>query len=68
MSKSPGIFDIIKSVAAAMFGVQTEQNRERDFKHGKASHFIAVGIVMTVIFVLILVNIVSSVVDNAGLS
>lgn len=68
MSKSPGIFDIIKSVGAAMFGVQSEENRERDFKHGKASHFIAVGIVMTVIFVLVLVSIVSSVVENAGLN
>ncbi|MEL0034849.1 MAG: DUF2970 domain-containing protein [Gammaproteobacteria bacterium] len=68
MAKSPGLIDIIKSVIAAMFGVQSEANRERDFKHGKASHFIAIGIVMTVIFVLTLVAIVSSVVENAGLN
>ncbi len=68
MAKSPGLIDIIKSVIAAMFGVQSEENRERDFKHGKASHFIAIGIVMTVIFVLTLVAIVSSVVENAGLN
>ena len=68
MAKSPGLIDIIKSVIAAMFGVQSEANRERDFKHGKASQFIAIGIVMTVIFVLILVAIVSSVVENAGLN
>ena len=41
MSKSPGLFDVVKSVLAAAFGVQSEENRERDFKHGKASHFIA---------------------------
>ncbi len=67
MSKSPGLFDVVKSVLAAAFGVQSEENRERDFKHGKASHFIAVGILFTVIFVLVLISIVSSVVENAGL-
>ena len=68
MSKSPGLFDVVKSVLAAAFGVQSEENRERDFKHGKASHFIAVGIAFTVIFVLVLIAIVSSVVENAGLN
>lgn len=68
MSQSPGPFDVIKSVVAAMFGVQTEENRERDFKHGKASHFIAVGIAFTVIFVLTLIYLVSSIVEEAGLN
>ena len=67
MSKSPGIFDVIKSVMAAMFGVQSEENRERDFNHGKASHFIAVGIAFTVIFVLVLIYLVNSIVSEAGL-
>lgn len=68
MSQSPGPFEVIKSVLAAMFGVQSDQNRERDFKHGKASHFIIAGIILTVIFVLVLVNIVSSIVKDAGLN
>jgi len=68
MSKAPGPFDVVKSVLAGMFGVQTEANRERDFKHGKASHFIIVGIIFTVIFVLVLINIVSNIVESAGLS
>ena len=68
MSKTPGILDVIKSVLAAMFGVQSEENRERDFKHGKASHFIAVGIAFTVIFVLVLISIVTSIVEDAGLN
>lgn len=68
MSKGPGLFDVVKSVLAAAFGVQSEENRERDFKHGKASHFIAVGIAFTVIFVLVLIAIVSNVVENAGLN
>lgn len=68
MSKSPGPLEVVKSVLAAMFGVQSPENRERDFKHGKASHFIITGIILTVIFVLVLVNIVSSIVEEAGLS
>ena len=68
MSESPGPLDVVKSVLAAMFGVQSQENRERDFKHGKASHFIIAGIILTVIFVLVLVNLVSSIVEEAGLS
>ena len=67
MSQSPGPLQVIKSVIAAMFGVQTEENRERDFKHGKASHFIIAGVVLTVIFVLVLINIVTGIVEDAGL-
>lgn len=68
MSQSPGPIDVIKSVLAAMFGVQSQENRERDFKHGKASHFIITGVVLTVIFVIILINLVTSIVEEAGLS
>ncbi len=62
--QQPGPVDVAKSVAAAMFGVQSEQNRERDFSQGKPSHFIVAGIIMTVLFVLTLVTIVSNVVDK----
>ena len=68
MSESPGPLDVVKSVLAAMFGVQSQENRERDFKHGKASHFIVTGIILTVLFVLILISIVTSIVEEAGLS
>lgn len=68
MSQSPGPLEVVKSVLAAMFGVQSDENRERDFKHGKASHFIIAGIVLTVIFVIVLINIVSSIVKDAGLN
>ena len=45
------LWDTIKSVAASFFGVQSSKNRERDFTHGKATHFIAIGIVATVLFI-----------------
>jgi hypothetical protein len=49
-----GLLSTIRSVAAAAFGVQSNANRERDFKQGKASHFIIAGILGTVIFLLLI--------------
>ena len=41
---------IIKSAMAAMIGVQSNANRERDFKSGKFWHFFAAGIFVTAAF------------------
>ena len=49
---------LLKSVMAAFFGVQSNANRERDFKHGKMSHFIAIGLLLGLLFVLTLVGVV----------
>lgn len=65
--KAPGFWQVVQSVNAAFFGVQTGSNRERDFKRGKASHFIAVGLVMTVLFVLMVIGVVRLVLRGAGL-
>lgn len=61
-----GFWSLVKSGLAAMFGVQTEANRERDFKERKPGDFIFIGIVLTVGFVLTLVFIVNSVLEAAG--
>ena len=61
------LWDTIKSVAASFFGVQSSKNRERDFKHGKAAHFIVVGLVATVLFVLAVVLAVRLALRQAGL-
>lgn len=47
-----GLLQTITSVAASFFGVQSSKNRQRDFSKGKAGHFIAVGLIMTALFVL----------------
>jgi len=47
------------SAISAMIGVQSKEKRERDFARGKASHFIIVGVVLTVIFVLSMAGVVS---------
>ena len=63
--KSPGIFSILQSVLAAMFGVQSEEKRQQDFESGHAGSYIFVGIAMVVIFVFTLIAIVNSILENA---
>jgi hypothetical protein len=48
-----------KSVGAAFFGVQSDNNRERDFNQGKLSHFIIAGLIGVAIFIGVLVAVVS---------
>lgn len=50
--KPPTLWQSAMSVMAAFFGVQSSRNRERDFRHGKASHFIILGVVATLLFIL----------------
>lgn len=42
---------IIGSVLAAAFGVQSSANRERDFQRGRLQHFVIAGIIFTALFV-----------------
>ncbi|MFD1619428.1 DUF2970 domain-containing protein [Thalassotalea marina] len=57
------IKDTIKSVASALLGVQSNKNRQRDFSSGKFSHFVIIGLIFVVLFVLTLMAIVSLVVS-----
>jgi len=59
---------VVKSIASAAFGVQSNRNREADFTQGNYRHFIIGGIVFTVIFVLTVAFVVSLVLKNAGAS
>ncbi|HEX4896140.1 MAG TPA: DUF2970 domain-containing protein [Solimonas sp.] len=65
--KGVGLWQTISSVAASFFGVQSRRNRERDFARGKATHFIAVGLLMTVVFVLLVVLAVRLALRSQGL-
>ena len=64
--KPPGLLQIILSVLAAFFGVQSERNRERDFQHGKSTHYIVVGLIMTLLLIVALVGLVKLVLHSAG--
>ena len=66
-NKPPTFWQMLHSVLAAAFGVQSGRNRARDFTHGKPSHFIAMGILFTLAFVLLLYGLVQLVLHFAGL-
>jgi hypothetical protein len=48
--KQPSFFQMVGSILASFFGVQSSKNRTRDFTYGKARNFIMVGILMTVVW------------------
>lgn len=57
---------MVQSVVAGIFGVQSDKNREKDFKKGDASQFIVLGIAATVILMITMIIIVRSVLESAG--
>ena len=59
-------WQLLKSTMSAFIGVQSNANRERDFKHGKISHFIWMGLLFGLTFVLTLVAVVQLVLHFAG--
>ena len=58
--------EMLQSVVAAAFGVQSGKNRARDFSRGKPSHFIALGLMFTAVFVVVLFALVQLVLYLAG--
>ncbi|MBS3952940.1 MAG: DUF2970 domain-containing protein [Methylomicrobium sp.] len=63
MSKT-NILSVIKSVLAAAIGVQSDQNRKKDFEEGSFSSFIIVGLIFTVLFILALSYLVSKIIGS----
>ncbi|MBD9416709.1 DUF2970 domain-containing protein [Pseudomonas sp. PDM16] len=58
--------EMLQSVLAAAFGVQSGKNRARDFSRGKPSHFILLGVLFTSMFVVVLFALVRLVLHLAG--
>lgn len=57
----PSLLHIVKSVLSAMIGVQSDSNREVDFKQGSLPVYLAVGFIATIIFIVTIAKIASSV-------
>ena len=57
---------LLLSTVSAFIGVQSNANRERDFKYGKVSHFIAIGLLFGLTFVLTIVGVVKIVITLSG--
>ncbi len=64
---SPTLWQTVSSVAASFFGVQSSKARKRDFTHGKAAHFIVIGVVLTVLLILTIVLAVRFALRSAGM-
>ena len=64
--QQPSLIRVLGSVLASMFGVQSSRRREQDFVYGKPSHYIIVGLLVTVIFILSVWGVVQLVMRLAG--
>jgi len=64
--KEPSLLDVTRSVMWAMIGVQKSKNHERDFKHGKPSQYIIVGLIGVAIFITIIIMVVKFALSMAG--
>lgn len=60
--KPPTFWQMVHSILSAALGVQSHKNRHRDFTYGKPGHFLLLGLLFTVVFVLILVGMVQLVI------
>ena len=66
-NKPPTFWQVLHSVMAAAFGVQSAKNRTRDFTHGKPAQFMLLGLLFTVLFALTLFAIAKLVLYFAGI-
>jgi len=64
--KEPTLLDVAKSVLWAFLGLQKSKNYECDFKYGKLSQYIIIGLIGIAIFIFILVMVVQFVLSLAG--
>jgi hypothetical protein len=65
-NKPLSLWEMLQSVFSAALGVQSGKNRARDFSRGKPSHFIILGVLFTVLFVLAIFGVVQLVLHLAG--
>jgi hypothetical protein len=56
------LWQVVASVFAAGFGVQSKENKQRDFSRGKAVHFIIAGLILTFGLLAVLIAVVNVVV------
>ena len=63
----PTFWQVLHSVMAAAFGVQSAKNRTRDFTHGKPAHFLVLGLLFTGVSAMTLYGNVTLVLHLAGL-
>ncbi|MBU2978638.1 DUF2970 domain-containing protein [Alteromonas sp. C1M14] len=63
MSSKPGVVAMILSVLASAFGVQSQQNYERDFNSGQIAGYIIIGVVFVAVLVVLLALLVNVIIN-----
>lgn len=61
---SMGFISLLKSAFGALFGIQSNQQREKDFKYGKPADFIVIGIVMVIGLLIGMIWLVNSIIPS----
>ncbi len=61
-----GFLGLLQSTVAAIFGIQSDKNRQQDFKQGDASQFIVMGIIASIGLVIVMIVVVNSVIESAA--
>ncbi len=64
--QKPSFWQIVLSTIAAAFGVQSDKNRKRDFKHGSVMPYIVAGVIFTALFVIAVALVVKVVLQSAN--
>ena len=62
--QKPSLTSVVKSILAAVIGVQSDKNRTKDFEQGNPLTFIIGGIVFTLVFIATIATIVGFVLSN----
>ncbi len=65
-NNAPSFWHVVKSVLAGLLGVQSAENRARDFQHGNFSAYVFVALLVVAVFILIIVTVVKTVMHFAG--
>ena len=64
--KKPTKLQLIGSVLSAAVGIQSNKNRERDFKHGKMRTFVVAGVIYVAIFIITVYSVVRLVLSHSS--
>ena len=64
--KKLSFWQVLGSVTSSFLGVQKNERRERDCRHGRARDFIMVGVLLTMVFVLAVWGVVQLVMSVAA--
>lgn len=65
-ARKTNLLEVTQGVLAGLFGVQSQKNRERDFKRGDARDYIAVYVLLVIAMVVGMIVAVNMVISAAG--